>query len=251
MNDQVDLTLGALPPPAPAKPARTSSAGASGGMLKRYLTMEEQNRLLSTVRKFGCPEARRDYGWLRLLRALGLRIGETSKLTAGQADAALATGYLYIPAKDRKGRRRDLTLRLHQEAHAAVRDLLTVRVQMTNDAHPARDAPLIVNRYGQRLSVRSYQLRLEAWAREAGIEGGVSPHWLRHTRGVNIMRHSQAADPRGIAQVALGHASIKSTYIYTQPTKEDVDEALRNTDLAVLKPRKRDIRRLYAAGVAQ
>jgi site-specific recombinase XerD len=218
-------------------------------MFKRYLTLEEQQRLLSTVRKFGCHEARRDYGWMRLLRACGLRVGETSKLTTGQADAALQTGYLYIPREDRKGKHLDLTVRVTAEAHAALRDLLTVRQGMTGEQRPARNEPLILNRYGARMSVRSYQLRLEHWAREAGFTERVSPHWLRHTRAINIMRHSQAVDPRGIVKCVLGHASMKSTFIYTQPTKEDVDAALRTADLAVGSYRKRDIRRLHSSRV--
>lgn len=237
-------------------------------MFRRYLTVPQQTRLLATVRQHGSLEARRDYGWLRLLRALGLRIGETSKLTCGQARLALQSNYLHIPATDRKGRaehttvkdgktkvvkdqRQDLTALVTAEAHAALRDLLTVRQVQTGDAHPADSAPLILNRYGERLTVRSFQLRTEFWGAAAGITERISPHWLRHTRAMNIMRLSEATDPRGIVQHVLGHASISSTAIYTQPSKEDVAAALARVDLAVTPLRKRQVARAHAAQLAR
>ncbi len=223
-------------------------------MFRRYLTVPQQTRLMATVRQQGSLEARRDYGWLRLLRALGLRIGETSKLTCGQARLALQSNYLHIPATDRKGRaaqRQDLTALVTAEAHAALRDLLTVRHAQTGDAHPADSAPLILNRYGERLTVRSFQLRTEFWGAAAGITERISPHWLRHTRAMNIMRLSEATDPRGIVQHVLGHASISSTAIYTQPSKEDVAAALARVDLAVTPLRKRQVARAHAAQLAR
>lgn len=223
-------------------------------MFGRYLTVPEQTRLLATVRQYGSIEARRDYGWLRLLRALGLRVGETSKLTCGQARLALATNYLHVPASDRKGRRdarQNLTCLVTAEAHAALRDLLIVRQAQTGEVMPADSAPLILNRYHERLSVRSYQLRLEHWSKESGLGERISPHWLRHTRAMNIMRLSDASDPRGIVQHALGHASITSTAIYTQPSKEDVAAALARVDMAVAPLRKRQVARAHAAQMAR
>jgi site-specific recombinase XerD len=233
-------------------------------MFRRYLTVPQQTQLLATVRQQGSLEARRDHGWLRLLRALGLRIGETAKLTCGQARLGLQTNYLLIPASDRKGRRavaaagapprpdqrQPLTALVTVEAQAALRDLLKVREAQTGERHPPDAAPLILNRYGEALAVRSYQLRMEFWGKAAGITEPISPHWLRHTRAMNIMRLSEAADPRGIVQHVLGHASIASTAIYTGPTKEDVAAALARVDLAVVPLRKRQVARAHAAQLA-
>jgi len=88
---------------------------------------------------------------------------------------------------------------------------------------------LVLTRKSNGLSVRSYQDRMLFWCDAAGIEPA-SPHWLRHTRAMRIMRSSKAKDPRGIAKAVLGHSSISSTGVYTGPSKEDISDALHAID---------------------
>lgn len=211
-------------------------------MLKRYLTEEEQRLLLSTPKKYSDVIARRDYAWMRLLKDTGFRIGEFSQMTVRDALVALRTGYIYIPREHRKGGKQDHTKLVTTPVREALIDLLDIRREM--GYQDDGDVPLVMSRNHGGMSVRSYQMRLAQWAAQAGIHGKVSPHWLRHTRAMNIMRRTTSRDPRGIVQAELGHASIASTGIYTRISREDLQQALEEVDG---KPsiRKRNARREY------
>lgn len=206
-------------------------------VMKRYLTEDEQRLLLATLDQSAVGLAKRDFAWIRLLHSTGMRVGEFSRLRVGDARSALQTGYLFIPREWRKGGRRDLSVLVTDSVRKALNDLLDHREANKHDM--AADAPLISSRKGGAMSIRCYQQRLALWAARAGIQGGVSPHWLRHTRAMNIMRRSQAKDPRGVAKAALGHASIASTGIYTGVTKEDVEAALHQVDGRARLPKRK------------
>lgn len=211
-------------------------------MMKRYLTEEEQQKLLSTPKQLSDVIARRDYAWMRLLIATGFRITEFSLLTVADATTALKTGYIYIPKDHRKGKKRDHTKLVTQPIREALTDLLEIRREM--GYHEIGNHPLVMSRNHGRMTVRSYQQRIRYWADRAGIPGNVSPHWCRHTRGMNIMRRSTSNDPRGIVQQELGHASISTTGIYTTISREDLAAALVEVDGAP-PLRKRDVRRMH------
>lgn len=209
--------------------------------MKKYLTEEEQRRLFHTLKQFTGPTARRDDALVRLLIHSGLRIGECLRLSVGDAAAAAKTGYLFIPKEYRKGRageRRDHEVLVTQPVREALADLLALR-----DDAPLEDALVVSRKHGV-LTVRAFELRVDYWAELAGLPAGVSPHWLRHTRAMNIMRRTTATDPLGVVKAALGHSSIRSTEVYASATREKVEAALREVDG---KPRLRlaDLRKQY------
>jgi site-specific recombinase XerD len=105
--------------------------------------------------------------------------------------------------------------------------LCAIHTEMGGPGTPA--APLIFSRKHRRMSIRSYEARMAAWCDLAGI-GYASPHWLRHTRAMNIMRRSTSTNPLGLVKAALGHASIASTGIYTAVSKEELMEGLEAID---------------------
>ncbi|MGE0358635.1 MAG: tyrosine-type recombinase/integrase [Burkholderiales bacterium] len=218
-------------------------------MMRRSLSAGEERTLLDTVSRHGAATARRDHAWMRALRFSGCRIGEFSLVSVGAALMALDTRHLFIPREHRKGGRIDHTVLVTAQLREALQDLLEARCEMTGEKAPDRHAPLVVNRYGTKLSVRSYEKRMAYWCRVAGLEVQATPHWFRHTRAMRIMQRSGAADPRGMVQVALGHADIKSSGVYTQPTREDFQAAMEAADGAPAM-RKRDARRVYAARMA-
>lgn len=216
-------------------------------LMKKYLTAQEQSALLSACGKLKEIGARRDHAWIRALLYSGFRITEFSLMTVGDAKSALLTGYIYIPKEHRKGGKRDHTKLLTHPLRLALTDLLHIRAEM-GYADIVTD-PLVLSRKGGAMSVRAYQERLAHWASIAGIAGKVSPHWLRHTRGVTIMEKSTSADPRSIAQVELGHANLATTAIYTQITKQHLIDQLAVID-GKSPLRKRDVRRLQARNVS-
>ena len=77
------------------------------------------------------------------------------------------------------------------------------------DGEPA----LFLSKSGRRLSTSDVRRRLRVWARHAEVQGGVSPHTLRHSFATHLLEGG--ADLRAIQEL-LGHASISTTQIYTR-----------------------------------
>lgn len=218
-------------------------------MLTRYLPEEQQRSLIAAAAQTHDPYAQRDAAWMRALLYSGCRITEFSLIDMRAAHYVLRARRLVIPAENRKGGARDHVILATVALVEAVGDLLRIREIITGRRNDTLDptAPLIVNRYGERLSVRSYQKRVQHWTTVAGLTVSVSPHWLRHTRAHNIMRRSNAQDPRAIVQSQLGHASISSTGIYTQVAEHEARGALEAVDSRPVA-RKRDAIRAFRAG---
>jgi site-specific recombinase XerC len=215
-------------------------------VFNRYLTEAEERTLTGCVAQFASVLSRRDLAWMKFLLKTGMRIGEFASLTCGAARCALATGWILVPKELRKGKGVDLTLEVSVTMREALETLLTIHQEMGGNA--ADDAPLLLSRKHQGMSVRAFQERTARWSRAAGLPPGVSPHWFRHTRGMRIMQKSTARDPRGLAKDALGHQSIESTAIYTRPSKEDMAAMVRELDPP--RVRKGDVRAAYRqAGV--
>lgn len=203
--------------------------------MKRYLTELEQQRLLRAAKTSTCAMAQRDYWCMRLLIETGARVEEFSLFSAEQAEDALRTGWLIVQPEQRKGRAKGQEYLVTQSVRECLQALLAMQRAVPEAWRiPEMEgpAPLVWGRDGQRLSVRSYQARVQHWAKVAGLGLNVSPHWLRHTRGMNIMRRSGSANALKVAQRALGHASLASTGIYLEMDREEYARALQATDTA-------------------
>ncbi|MBV7454321.1 site-specific integrase [Acidovorax sp. sif1233] len=221
-------------------------------MQKRYLTELEQSRLMLGVSKVNDPLAQRDYHWIGALILTGMRIQEFSRLTVPMVQQALALGWLVSPKEYCKGGRRcneylvTARLRTHLEALVKLSNELGAGCVV-----PAEGQPLVWGRdvagIAGALSVRSYEARLKQWAVHAQLDARISPHWLRHTRGMNIMRRSRGNNPLKVAQIALNHSSLKSTGIYLDMSREEFERELQLVDGGRV-PKK--VARKVAQGVA-
>lgn len=197
---------------------------------QRYLTEEEQGRLLKTVRAQAGWLAARDGACIALLLSTGLRLKEFTLLSVGCALAALRSGYLYLPKGHRKGKKSDHEVLVTEPVRAALIALLAVRAEMTGCQPGHESDPLVLSREGSRITPRAFEYRVAYWAVRAGLPAEVSPHWMRHSRAKNIMRRSTSTNPLGVVQATLGHASIASTGVYTALDKEQLAAALREVD---------------------
>ena len=204
--------------------------------MRRYLTEAEQRQLQAAPRRVAELLAQRDYHWIATLILTGMRVQEFSRLTAPLVRQALACGWLVSLREHCKGKRHTNEylvthpLRQHLEALLQISDKLARGIEHDDD----QLQPLVWGRdmHGKagHLSVRSYEARLKQWAVAAGLDPRISPHWLRHTRGMNVINRTRGKDGLRIAKLALNHQSIRSTGIYTQMSREQYEQEIRMVD---------------------
>lgn len=185
-------------------PARELAGPRGERPLPKALTLAEVERLLEAPAGDE-PSALRDRAMLELLYACGLRISELVGLDVDDVDTAERV----VRARGKGGRQRFVPLG-RMAAHA-VDDW---RVRARPGLRPAGPA-LMVNQRGGRLTRQGAWKILTRHAERVGLEGRVSPHTLRHSFATHLLEGG--ADVR-VVQELLGHASVRTTQIYTRVT---------------------------------
>lgn len=85
------------------------------------------------------------------------------------------------------------------------------------------EAPLFVSREGKRLSSRQVQREFKKWMKEAGVDGRLTPHALRHTAATKLLRRTGNAK---LVQRYLGHSDVATTLrFYVDVFPEDLERA--------------------------
>ncbi|GHC05688.1 tyrosine recombinase XerC [Cerasicoccus arenae] len=152
----------------------------------------------------------RDRLMMELLYGAGLRVSELVALNYGSIDASGVARVLGKGQKERLcpiGRVALACMQKFKNEHATATD---------------RDAPVLINEKGRRLSVRQVQLTLKRYLALAELPMDLSPHKLRHSYATHLLNHG--ADLR-IVQELLGHASLSTTQIYTHVGVSRLQEA--------------------------
>jgi integrase/recombinase XerC len=181
--------VGLRPPRAPKRLPEPLSADACAQLLDAHAA-DGDGVLLA-----------RDHAMFELLYSSGLRLAELAGLDL--ADIDLASGEAQVTGKGSKTR----IVPVGRHALDALAAWLPLRAPLAPDS-----AALFVSRRGARLGARSIQLRLQRWARQAGLAQHVHPHLLRHAFATHVLQSS--GDLRAV-QDMLGHASISTTQVYT------------------------------------
>lgn len=185
-------------------PAELVASPKRARHLPRVLRPDELAALLDRI-PAGTPLELRDRALLEIAYGCGLRAEELVKLDTGsvQFDAE----ELRVEGKGGKTR---IVPAGEPALHALSRYLERGRRALaTSPDEPA----LFLSKSGRRLSTSDVRRRLAVWTRAAALQGGVSPHALRHSFATHLL--DGGADLRAIQEL-LGHSSISTTQIYTR-----------------------------------
>lgn len=190
------------------------------GARNRCLTLAEERALRAVLSRRA--DGLRDWAVFRALLTTGMRIGEFLSLSLCEAKLALSFGHLFLPASRRKGgdaRGCNLKVLMVGEAKDAFEDL----VRLAGRPADGDGGPLVQGYQGRRLSVRAFELRLKGWAKEAGVDDRLSPHWLRHTFAAEFCRKSEASPMETCIRLAnrLGHTNPQTCSHYLTMSRED------------------------------
>ena len=144
----------------------------------------------------------RDKAIMELFYSTGLRLSELASLNLN--DLKGSEGLLTVTGKGGKSR----LVPVGKIALQAIKKWIKVR----KDFLQKNEEALFVSKIGQRLSVRSIELRIKKHSIERGIPRNVYPHIFRHSFASHLLESS--ADLRAVQEL-LGHADISTTQIYT------------------------------------
>lgn len=172
--------------------------------LPTFLFEEEIDQLLAAGEPQDLWELR-DLLILELLYSTGCRVSELA--SASLTDLDLKGAALRVLGKGNKER----LVFIGQAAVKRLREyLLRRKVLKLGDAEGRR--ALLINRRGQRLSVRGIQTIVDRLLMRSRLDKPATPHTFRHSFATHILR--KGADIR-VVQELLGHASLSTTQVYT------------------------------------
>lgn len=142
---------------------------------------------------------------IRFLYLSGARVSEAAELRWRDLKSAGERGQVTLFGKGGKTRILALPADLFKQLMAFRGDALA-------------DAPVFASRQGGG-SLKPNQIRniIARAGKRAGIEGNVSPHWLRHSHASHSLDRGA---PIQLVQSTLGHASVATTskYLHAKPS---------------------------------
>jgi integrase/recombinase XerD len=191
-------------------PAALIAAPALAASLPNVLSVDEVEELLAAPARGGW-RSERDRAFLEVLYASGARVSEAITLRTDKIEPSLR-----VIALSGKGAKERL-VPVGQRARDALQAWLAGGRRGLPGAERRRE--VFLSRSGRPLD------RVSAWrivrgaARRAGIVKRVSPHTLRHSFATHLIEGG--ADLRSVQEM-LGHASIRTTEVYTHLDVEHV-----------------------------
>ena len=153
-----------------------------------------------------------------MLYATGMRISELCGLDVGDVD--LSERIATVRGKGDKWRMVPFGSRA---AEAATAYLTDARPELARRSH---STALVLNARGGRLTRQGCWKVIKGHAESVGLEEVVTPHVLRHTFATHLL---EGGANLLVVQELLGHASIATTQIYTEVTRDHLKSVYRSS----------------------
>ncbi len=197
-------------------PARRMLAPRFRARLPRVLTMDEMAAMMETATRGQGALGIRNWAIVETLYGAGLRSQETIGMDLKDLD--LEQGILRVLGKG--GKPREVPIGSYG-IRALTQYLTVARPQLLRRSIQA----VFLNHRGGRLTTRSLRRIVKATMLKTGTSRNVSPHWLRHSYATHLLMNG--ADLR-VVQELLGHASLKTTQIYTHISQDQLTRVYQN-----------------------
>lgn len=184
--------------------------------LPDFLTVNELNRLFSSISEDDCYELR-DKTIFELLYSSGLRISEAITLTT--ADVDFENAIVNVIGKGNKQR----MVPIGKEALR----LLSKYIKESRSAIiGSRESEyLFVSKKGSQLNRKSVWRLLKNYVARTEIQKNITPHTLRHSFATHLIENG--ADLRSVQEL-LGHMDISTTQIYTHMARKQLQKIHKN-----------------------
>ena len=197
-----------------------------GKRIPKYLTLEESQKLLSTVKDNEKDRnSIRDYAIITLFLNCGMRLSELVGINIH--DISFDECKLNVIGKGNKER----TIYLNKACITVINEYMKIRPK-EGIRYDSADA-LFLSERRERISNRTVQMIVKRELVRAGLDiNKYSVHKLRHTAATLMYQYGQV-DIRALQEL-LGHESIATTEIYTHVNNEQVRKAVESNPLADL-----------------
>ncbi|MBI3789462.1 MAG: tyrosine-type recombinase/integrase [Gemmatimonadetes bacterium] len=161
----------------------------------------------------------RNLAILELFYSSGLRVSELAGIRTGELD--LVSGQIKVRGKGRKER----IVPIGDHAVRALRQYEVRRDRLVAELGAAADrGGFWLSQRGSKLGVRAVQLAMTRLLDLVSEDAGLTTHSLRHTFATHLL--DAGADLRAVQEL-LGHASVRTTQIYTHTSVERLKQVHR------------------------
>lgn len=182
-----------------AKPFKVKRC--SDRLSERILTENEVHQII-----FGFQGKERDRLILKFLYFTGCRVSELCSLT-WRNTTTLDDGKAQITIVGKGDKAR--TVLISSELWSAISD---------RRGDSRIDDPLFPSRTGRSLTRSQINRIVTRACNQAGIDKGISPHWLRHAHASHSLKRGAALP---LVQRSLGHSNLNTTAVYLHVAPED------------------------------
>lgn len=191
-------------------------------LLPHYLEEKEMFELLDSVSMTDFYSLR-NRAILETLYSTGMRIAELVSLNCEDID--FFNGLVKVMGKGSRER----IVPIGEKALGILHHYLKNREQVlrkdnlltdsTENGKRRTEHSLFINRYGKRLSARYIRKLIDKYITKISLKKKVSPHIFRHSFATHLL--NAGCDLRAVQEM-LGHASLKTTQVYTHVSLEQM-----------------------------